>query len=330
MKTTVPTPSNSRSRRGSALVTVMLVITVTMITAGSLFAYTASTTHRVRILTEAIRAKAIAEAGANRGYNELMASGMDSAASLFDNEAFAGGNYTVTAEVVDAQWLRMVSIGTFGRAEHRVGLDVRFDEVDNGDGDDGEPGFLDFLNYGIFCNGAFTINGTPKEVNGDMHANGSFALNGTYDNVNGMVSAPPPNGIPDTHKADWQPVPFPQLWDPAFQTWLTEMEAAGTTVTRLNGNQTFHKDHEFSGITIIDGSVTFRGAGTRTIGGLLYISGSLTSNGSTSLNGSIAVGGSLTINGASAILTYSGIGGAGEEGEEGTTEMEIAQEIWWD
>ena len=331
MKTDPAVRSNPEARRGSAMVTVMLVVVVSMIAVGSLFAFTTSTTHRIRILTEAIRAKAIAEAGASRGYSDLTASGLNTPETLYDDEDFAGGRYSVTCASVASNWIRMISIGTFGRAEHRVGVDVRFAAVDDGDADDNIPSFLDAFHYGIFCNGAFTINGTPKDVDGDLHANGSFTLNGTYDNVDGKVSAPPPNSIPASHKADWVEIPFPQLSDPAFQTWIAEQEAAGIAVTRLNGSQTFKKDHDFTGITLINGSVTFIGSGERNIAGILYISGSLTANGSTTLNGSILVGGSLTINGASAILTYANItGSGGEEGDEDEDQFEIAQEVWWD
>ena len=319
------------SRQGSALLTVMIVVMITTIAAGGLYAFSATTLQRTRLVTESIRAKAIAEAGANRAYTQLNESGLDTSESIYDGVEFAGGDYSVTCQLVGENWLRMVSVGNFGRAQHKVGLDVRFAEVDDGDGDEDAPGFLAAMNYGIFCNGAFVINGTPKNVNGDLHSNGSFALHGTYANVNGKVSAPPPNDVPASHAAPWQNIHFPQLWEPEFKAWLEAQEAAGVSVTRLTGSQTFKKDQTFNGITVIDGSVTFIGSGTRTINGLLYVSGSFTANGSTSLNGSIMVGGSLTINGASAILTYANVAGGGDPvAEEDETEYEIAQEIWWD
>ncbi len=307
------------SRRGSAMVTVMLVVVVTLMATASLFAFSTSTTHRVRILTEAIRAKAIAEAGANRGYNALCQDySLRTVGTLYEDVAFGGGLYSVTLTPMDGGWTRMVSVGTFGRATHQVGLDMR-------DTLDGQSSTPDFLEYAIFCNGAMTINGTPKQIDGDLHSNGAFTLNGEYTNVDGMVSAPPPNSIPASHAAPWSSIPFPLLSDPDFQAFLAEAEASGIPVTRYNGSQTFKKDHTFNGITIINGSVTFIGSGTRNIDGMFYVSGSMTANGSTSLSGCIMVGGSLTINGASAILSHSAVVGEDEEADSN-----VVAEVWWD
>ncbi len=306
-------------RRGSAMVTVMLVVVVTMMATASLFAFSTSTTHRIRILTESIRAKAIAEAGANRGYNALCLNyALRSSGNLYESVDFGGGRYSVTLTPMEGGWTRLVSVGTFGRAQHQVGLDMR-------DTLDGQSSLPRFLEYAIFCNGAMTINGTPRQVDGDLHSNGSFALHGEYTNVDGQISAPPPNSIPATHSAPWTSIPFPLLSDPEFQTFLAEAEAAGIPVTRYNGSQTFKKDHDFTGITVIDGSVTFIGSGTRDITGMLYISGSLTANGSTSLSGCLLVGGSMTVNGASAILSHASV-----VGEEEEPDSNVVAEIWWD
>ena len=313
-------------RNGSALLTVMIVVVISMMATASLFAYSLNTTHRIRVMTEAIRAKAIAEAGANRAYNAMVLDKtLRGSRTLYSGTSFGDGTYTVTLEEMPNGWTRMVSDGHFGRADHSIGCDVRIDDGSAAAGTNAAPSFADF---GIFCNGALVINGTPKNINGDLHSNGSFALHGVYANVNGHISAPPPNDVPAGLAAPWQNVHFPQLWEPEFQAWLAEQQAAGIPVTRYNGSQTFKKDHTFNGITIIDGAVTFIGSGTRTINGLFYVSGSFTANGSTTLSGSIMAGGSMTINGASAILAYDGtiVGG----GEDPIAEGPEPIEIWWD
>ncbi len=312
-------PRNPRSKRGSAMVTVMLIVVVSMLATASLFAFSSSTVHRVRLLTESIRAKAIAEAGANRGYNSLCKDyyTLRESDSLYADISFGGGSYSVSLESMSNGWTRLISVGSFGRAEHRVGLDMR----DSLFGSSSTP---DYLDYALFCNGAMTLNGTPKGIDGDLHSNGSFGLNGTYDNVNGLISAPPPNDIPVANQAVWSSKPFPLLTDTSFQEFLAKAEAAGVTVTRYSGNQTFKKDHVFDGITIIDGSATFIGSGTRSITGLFYVSGSLTANGSTELSGAIMTGGSCTINGASALLNHGDIDGVEAE------DPNIVAEIWWD
>ena len=322
-----PAANRHPNRRGSAIVTVMLVVVVTMMAAGSLFAYSTSTTHRIRIMTEAIRAKAIAEAGANRGYDALRQNyGLRTMSTLYDNVAFADGNYTVTLEDMASGWTRLVSVGTFGRAEHRVGLDMR-NSFHREEGSEGSDGGLAFLDYAIFVNGATTVNGTPKQVDGSLHSNGSFVLNGTYANVNGKVSAPEPNAIPASHKADWKHIHFPSTTE--FRDFL---DKEGIPYNLETGSMTYHKDHVFNGITIVTGSVTFRGSGTREINGILYVGGSMTANGSTTLTGSLMVGGSLTINGASAVLSHEATigGGGGSDGEPGTEIANVVAEIWWD
>ena len=322
---------NTHNKRGSAMVTVMLVVVVSMMTTASLFAFSSSTVHRVRLLTEAIRAKAIAEAGINRGYNALQQDqSLRVTGTLYPTVEFGEGTYMVTTERMTGGWSRMISVGTFGRAEHQIGLDVRMDADSNADGTNDVVGVADFLKYAIFCNGSFVINGTPKGITGDLHSNGSFGLNGTWANVSGQVSAPPPNSIPEANKAEWTNIHFPQISDPDFQAYLAEAAAAGIPVTFLSGNQTFKKDQTFNGITVINGAVTFIGSGERVINGLLYIAGSFTANGSTTLNGAIMVGGAATINGASAILGYNAdtIGAEGED--ELATEDGDFKEIWWD
>lgn len=314
------------------MVTVMLVLVITMMASASLFAFSSNTVHRSRLLTEAIRAKAIAEAGINRGYNALQKDReLRQTQTLYSDMDFGDGSYTVTTERMTGGWCRMISAGTFGRAEHQIGLDVRMDSDGDADGTNDVAGVVDFLQYAIFCNGSFVINGTPKGITGDMHSNGSFGLNGTWVNVSGHVSAPPPNSIPEANKAEWHNIPFPQISDPAFQAYLAEAAAAGIPVTILSGNQTYKKDQTFNGITVINGAVTFIGSGERIINGLLYIAGSFTANGSCTLNGAIMVGGAMTINGASAIMGYnSSTIGAGDEDEEPVAEDGDFKEIWWD
>jgi hypothetical protein len=327
------TPAHASPRQGSAIVTVMLVVVLTFTAVGSLFAYSASTIHRIRIMTEAIRAKAIAEAGANRAYNALSQNfALRNVDTLYTNEPFADGSYHVTFEALSNGWTRMIAQGTFGRATQSLGLDMDI-ASDGGAADDpGTPGFFEGLDKAVFANGTLTVNGNAKGIDGWLHTNNSWDYNGTYANVVGSISAQSSKSpIPAEFEAPWSNIPFPLISDLDFQAWLDEQAAAGVSVVRLNGNQTYKKDATFNGITIVNGDVTFLGAGNRTITGMLYVAGNLTANGSTTLDGAILVGGVATINGASAILTGSTDYMAGGEEEEGSEEkFTIASEVWWD
>ena len=320
--------NNKRSAQcGSALVTVMIVLTVIFIATAGLSSFALNTVHRVHRMTDTIRAKAIAEAGANQAYNQLRVpenyNKLRNDAAAFPQTDFAGGSYEIVLEPDADGRTRVISIGRFGRAEERVGLEMRDDNYDEAGG----TTLPEFLEYAVFCNGAMTMNGAPQELNGNLQINGSFVLNGNYENINGAIAAPPPNNIPEQYQADWEVVHFPRLDDPDFQDFLAEARAAGI-LTEYDGNQTIRGDQTFEGVTVVDGSVTFQGGGTRKIEGLLYVNGSFTVNGSTELSGAILVGGSMTINGSSAILSHDPIQGIGED--VAGLEPNVVTSVWWD
>lgn len=302
---------------GSALLTTTGVMVVVMLAVGSLATYVLSSSHGVRRMAHVVRARAIAEAGANRAYDALRADFSlrgTSLTNLFPQTTFGGGHYTVQVEPAAGGFARVISTGHSGGVTHSVGVDLR--DANYG------SGLPPFLEYAIFSNGAMQINGTPKEVNGDLQTNGPFVLNGDYSNVNGKIFAPNSTDVPEEHRGNWTPIPFPQLWEPEFQAFLAAADEEGI-LTEYSGDQVFRGDHSFDGITVVDGAVTFRGSGTREINGLLYVSGSVTVNGSTELSGALLVGGSITINGASAVMTHQGVGGS-------QNDPYVVVAGWWD
>ena len=311
-------PYAGDGRDGSALVTTTGVIVIVMLITGSLSTYVLSGSHSVRRMADMARARAIAEAGANRAYDALRDNyslRSTTQTNLFPRTDFGGGSYIVAVDPDDANNVtRVVSTGRFRSAEYRVGVDLRDTNVG--------AGIPRFAEYAIFSNGSLTLNGSPQEMNGDLHSNDQFTLNGNYDTVNGLVYAPNSSAIPEAHRGDWAPVHFPRLSDPDFQEFLDAARAAGI-LTEYSGDQTFQGSHTFDGITVVDGSVTFRGSGTREINGLLYISEGFTANGSTSMSGSILVGGNATINGSSAILGYQPPPGS-------ALEPHVVVSGWWD
>lgn len=317
------------SRNGGGIVTVMFVMMVMMIVAGSLHAFSISMPRRVRLMTDAIRAKAIAEAGINRGYSMLREdyTGSRSAFPLSDS-AFGGGRYDVRLINLSSNQVRLVSTGHFGIANALVGIDAR------------NSGMIDPnsriapqspFRHSIFSNGKLTVNGTPKLVRGSMFTNNEFDLNGQYRNVEGLIFARNSEDIPEANRGVWQERPFPQLTDPDFAAFIEDARARGI-LTEFNGNTTFPKDRVYNGIVVVRGNLTHNGSGTRTVNGMLYVTGNATFNGSSAITveGSFLVGGNLTFNGASITLCEFNYNDTNLPIEEEVPDDHVVIDAWWD
>jgi len=258
-----------------------------------------------------MKARNIAEAGLNETLSKLMSEyGLRHSAANFPDTSFAGGDYRVTIENAGGRALVQVR-GLYGRAEVTVGMDVRDPER--------EPRQLRWDDFAIFANGNLSFNGTPPAINGDLHTNQEWTLNGSYANVDGQISALNEDGIPEHLRRDFQVVNFPSLAD--LSDLIEAADAAGE-LRIISGNYSYDPDEPFNGITIVEGNLTFNGAGDRIINGLLYVTGDVTANGATSMtmNGSVLAHGTITFNGASGIFTYvppsAGDGGADVDPDE--------------
>lgn len=339
MKTKTAEKQTTQRKQGSALVTVMIVVTIVSLTAGSFYIFAASMAHQTRQMTDTMRAQAIAEAGASEAFSQLKADySLRHDPSAFGSKDFADGTYTVHIETDDQARTRLVVVGAYNNAQSIIGLDVhdanRPPEGVMAPAGEEEGGALEelelptenlpwstFLNYAIFANGNLRFNGTPPEMNGHLHANWNWTLSGNYGNFSEGVLLSARNmeeaGVPEEFRAVWREVPFPELSDPDVQAFLAEANAAGT-LTRRVGDQVFHKNATFNGIWVIEGNVIFRGSGTRVINGMFYVTGNITGNGAAQvhLDGTMLAGGNILFNGASGVFTHNTIGGNGPVAQE--------------
>lgn len=330
MKKQLHASLSSHDREGSAFITAMIVVFIVSMTAGSFYAFSSNSVYQSRRLTDTIRAKAIAEAGANEAISLLVMPGQYGLRHDGDNfgeTSFAGGSYEVAVDNgddPDSGRVLLTSIGRYGLATAVVGVDMRDQRRESRAGFEDPP--ATWRDFALFANGNMTYNGSPT-IDGDLHTNNDFKLSGNWTSVEGMVSSLNGVSIPEAYRGVWQLIPFPALSDPEFQAFLAAYEAAGGTVNRENGNQTWPGDKVLSGITIVTGNVTFRGAGDRFINGMLYATGTITANGSgtLTLEGSMLSGGSITFNGVAGVFSHAAIGdgGGGGEGETGE-EMDAA------
>ncbi len=336
---------NNRSK-GSALVTVMLTLTVVMFAAGAAMAMAVFMPRMVRRQGDFIRAKAIAEAGINEAFSRIAGDySLVHSPAAFPVTAFADGEYHVTPHPLGEGAAILTSIGRFGNAEARVAVDVQHDR-----GLYGTTGARSPWGHAIFANCSLQFHGTPPAVRGGMHTNQTFGLSGNPKNMEGTVTARSFNWtggeLPPEQIGAWEEIEFPKLTDQVFVDLHQVAQANGAVrpggtyrqadfadipgnVAWFTGNVTFHGSFDFEGYVIVDGNVTFRGSGVRNLEGLLYIDGTVTCNGSTTMTieGSMLAGGNVTWNGAAAIFAY---GFAGPPGIEPTGDVDdhVSVAVW--
>lgn len=332
MKTT---PSRKPDRilpcRGSALISVVIILMLLTALALSTYGLALQEAHIVRIQTHRTHARAIAEAGVNETFIALQNAFYSTPRGQNVEVPFADGTYQVTIEEdsTNPQRLRITSVGTYQGTETVVGMDLR----DDNEQMDTPGGFL-ALNFAIFANGNLRFNGAPQAIVGDLHTNWDWELNGgNYNGVQGKISArTSKHPIPDQYKAVWQEITFPLLTDPDFQDFIESAKAGGVPYTEHNGNQRFGGNHTFNGITVINGNLTFNGAGTRTVNGMLYVTGNVTQNGASVWNveGMILAGGNIRLNGSAGIFSYAQLGGdMGGVGACPDANAQVAVSAWW-
>jgi Tfp pilus assembly protein PilX len=334
MKIHTSNHKTTQRKQGSALVTVMIVVTIVSLTAGSFYIFAASMAHQTLQMTDTMRAQAIAEAGANEAFSQLKADySLRHDPSSFGAKDFADGTYTVHVETDDQARTRLVVVGAYNNAQSIIGLDVHDanrppEGVMAPSGSEEGAGteelvlptenlpWSTFLNYAIFANGNLRFNGTPQSMNGHLHANWNWTLSGNYGNFSEGVLLSARNmeeaGVPEEFRAVWREVPFPELTDPDVQAFLAEADAAGQ-LTRLVGDRVFAKNSTFNGIWVIEGDVIFRGAGTRNVNGIFYVTGNITQNGASvnNVNGVMLAGGNILLNGSSSVFTHTTVGAYG-------------------
>lgn len=344
---------SSAARRGSSLLMVLGVIAVVAVATASIASLTLNLPGWMRRQTDAIRAKAIAEAGLNEAYARLRDDfSLRYQPLAFGQRSFAGGTYNVTVTPVGERAARLLSVGRYGIAEVRVGMDVRNAAAQSGDsGSDQRP--PNPWQYAMFANGNLRLNGTPPTVRGALHSNQEFRLSGNPRNIEGIITArsivSTGGEIPPQQIGTFREVPFPSLSDPYFVQLLATAQANGAVrsggtfresdlatihgnVLWVTGNATFHGSFTFNGVIVATGRITLRGSGTRVLNGLMYTPGDITSDGSTDLylTGSMMAGGNIEFNGASSIFTHAPVG-PGEEGyeQEGPPDR-IVVSAWWE
>lgn len=302
--------ANRNQRRGSAIVTVMIVITVAGTFVGTMAYASASRAVNAARLANKIKATAIAEAGVAQAYSVLVTNwGARNNSDTFPKVSYGGGSYDVTVRPVGGDMAIIISTGVYSTVSACVMADLRdYGVTTNTGGTGGTDGSVtgggyyqssNPYDYTVFTDGSTTLNGNGTLL-GRIHANGAVTANGgvTWGNVTNLVyvsssSEVTLNGNSTIHGA----LVAPKI--KASGAIDEELEQAVPKVKRPNFDSiitTLYNTANANGQ--VRGGVTYGGSTTLVPpGGVLYVNGSVTINGTLNITGCIVATGSITING---------------------------------
>lgn len=331
-------PVNSNTRRGAALVTLMVVILIVSIAGAAMVGFARQQAYSITRVRDYLKAQAYAEAGANAAYNVIKTNFADALdPSKFPAVAFGDGGYDVTVTVVGSDQASIVSVGQCGNAAITVKADVK--NMLPVQQNPGGPVTLPPDNpwgYSVLVNGYITHNGSGTAF-GKVHVNNYLRQNGTIEwgsdanpmqvscsgsdgfrangsaSIHGTVMAPriQVTGTKHIHQELVQAVPtvpFPTLdLTPYYQIAL----ANGQVFNSQNINGTVSWGLIPGGVRWING--TFRQNGALSYQGCIIATGDITFNGSVNqtkyqqLPAIISRDGAVRVNGAHMIngLVYS-------------------------
>ena len=172
--------NSKRSRQGSALITVMALVLLVPLIAGSMVVFSQQQAYSVKRQTDQIRAKALAEAGVNEAYSRIATNfAARTSTNLFPLTSFGGGTYKANITTVATNRALICCTGVYGRATARAILQVQnyVQSTTNGGG-----GPVGAYACAIMANGLITISGSGDfnvGTNGIIHGNNTFSKSGS-------------------------------------------------------------------------------------------------------------------------------------------------------
>jgi len=171
------------SRSGSAILTVLGIITVVSIVSGMLSFSATQQMRSGQITRDMLRARLIAESGLNKAYNSVR-SDFASAVSYAATDSLGGGTCTVTAQPQSEGAERRVQLTSegvcgMGRAKVTVDLENR-PVVEPAEGS--EDNFFP-LSYDVLVGASMTITGNFNAEVAAFHANGAVVVQGSSSSV---------------------------------------------------------------------------------------------------------------------------------------------------
>lgn len=166
----------TEDRNGSALITVMGVILVVAIVAGSMMALSRTQAYTAMRTSDYLRAKLIAESGANSAYNQIRTNfALAGQASPFPAVNYGGGRYDTDVRLVASNRALILCSGFYGSATAQAMIDVVNIPVVT---TNGTVPLTTCWGFAMFANGYTRLNGASF-FSGAVHANNYIDVNGT-------------------------------------------------------------------------------------------------------------------------------------------------------
>lgn len=270
----------TRARRGYALLTSMVVITLLVVTTASLFSM-ATTSQRVTLRRkQGAQALNLAIAGLDEAVAQLKGSG---AYTGFANRALGNGLVTVAVTIPPSDPLRRIVTST--GAVRELGMTVAR-RVRASLDTTGIPPVFDYAlasKTTMDVNGTVYVDSTPTANVGNVHANGNLNVNSGASAVwgradaSGIATAHPSATISGGIHSGMPMVPFPDV-DQAFKEQALVNGATTGDMTVSNGSLIKGK---------INGNLTVRRPGGCQVTGVVWVTGALTIEGPITGTGTI-------------------------------------------
>lgn len=164
-----------RREEGFALVTAVSICLLVSILSAAIYTVAGYQMQAARKTREHLKAKVIAEAGANARYNAVKyrfgGFGED------PETEFGGGAYQTTLTAAGSDRALLVSVGRCGLAEARIALSLRNFPLLL-DPDNPDSSLPEMLKYAIATEGNLKLHGTSTTVDGDILCGGTCKLSG--------------------------------------------------------------------------------------------------------------------------------------------------------
>lgn len=166
------------ARDGSALLTVLGIVSVVSVICGMLTVTASQQTRASQITRESLKARMIAESGLNKAYHAVKGN-FELAGNYQLSEDFGDGHFTVTSGAIsggDANRAQLFSEGVCGLGKATVAADLENRPLS--ETDDGDDNFF-ALDYDLLVGGTLQLCGNFFSDVLAVHANGDADLGGS-------------------------------------------------------------------------------------------------------------------------------------------------------
>jgi len=177
-----------QSRNGSAILTVLGIISVISVVCAMLGFMASQQMHAARVTRELMKARLIAESGLNKAYATIR-NDFSKVANYADKGAFGDGTYTVKAVPVDGSSTKaqLVAEGTCGVGHSVVSADLENRPKTTSD-DDAADDYFELL-YDLLVGGVLDMKGNFKANVTTVFANGDVTIQGSAETDSKTVAS---------------------------------------------------------------------------------------------------------------------------------------------